>query len=148
MKLILTKDVKGQGKKDQIIKVSDGYARNYLLPRGLAIPADAKSMNDVKNREDSRLHKIETEKAAAREIAAKLEKVTVKIVSQAGSDGRLYGSVTAKDIAEALQKQHGITIDKRKLSLTDPIKAFGTYNTEVKLYTEVVGKVKVTVSDK
>ena len=148
MKLILTKDVKGQGKKDQIIEVSDGYARNYLLPRGLAIPADAKSMNDVKNREDSRLHKIETEKAAAREIAAKLEKVTVKIVSQAGSDGRLYGSVTAKDIAEALQKQHGITIDKRKLSLTDPIKAFGTYNTEVKLYTEVVGKVKVTVSDK
>ena len=148
MKLILTKDVKGQGKKDQIIEVSDGYARNYLLPRGLAIPADAKSMNDVKNREDSRLHKIETEKAAAREIAAKLEKITVKIVSQAGSDGRLYGSVTAKDIAEALQKQHGITIDKRKLSLTDPIKAFGTYNTEVKLYTEVVGKVKVTVSDK
>lgn len=148
MKLILTKDVKGQGKKDQIIEVSDGYARNFLIPRGLAIPADAKSMNEVKNREDSRLHKIETEKAAAKEIAAKLEKITVKIVSQAGSDGRLYGSVTAKDIADALQKQHGITIDKRKLSLSDPIKAFGTYNTEVKLYTEVVGKVKVTVTDK
>ncbi len=148
MKLILTKDVKGQGKKDQIIEVSDGYARNFLIPRGLAIPADAKSMNEVKNREDSRLHKIETEKAAAKEIAAKLEKITVKIVSQAGSDGRLYGSVTAKDIAEALQKQYGISIDKRKLSLSDPIKAFGTYNTEVKLYTEVVGKVKVTVSDK
>ena len=148
MKLILTKDVKGQGKKDQIIEVSDGYARNFLIPKGLAIPADAKSMNEVKNREDSRLHKIETEKAAAKEIAAKLEKITVKIVSQAGSDGRLYGSVTAKDVAEALQKQHGITIDKRKLSLTDPIKAFGTYNTEVKLYTEVTGKVKITVSDK
>ena len=148
MKLILTKDVKGQGKKDQIIEVSDGYARNFLIPKGLAIPADAKSMNDVKNREDSRLHKIETEKAAAKEIAAKLEKITVKIISQAGSDGRLYGSVTAKDVAEALQKQHGITIDKRKLSLTDPIKAFGTYNTEVKLYTDVVGKVKITVSDK
>ena len=148
MKLILTKDVKGQGKKDQIIEVSDGYARNFLIPKGLAIPADAKSMNEVKNREDSRLHKIETEKAAAKEIAAKLEKVTVKIISQAGSDGRLYGSVTAKDVAEALQKQHGITIDKRKLSLADPIKAFGTYNTEVKLYTEVTGKVKITVSDK
>ena len=148
MKLILTKDVKGQGKKDQIIEVSDGYARNFLIPKGLAIPADAKSMNEVKNREDSRLHKIETEKAAAKEIAAKLEKITVKIISQAGSDGRLYGSVTAKDVAEALQKQHGITIDKRKLSLTDPIKAFGTYNTEVKLYTEVTGKVKITVSDK
>ena len=148
MKLILTKDVKGQGKKDQIIEVSDGYARNFLIPKGLAIPADAKSMNEVKNREDSRLHKIETEKAAAKEIAAKLEKITVKIISQAGSDGRLYGSVTAKDVAEALQKQHGITIDKRKLSMTDPIKAFGTYNTEVKLYTEVTGKVKITVSDK
>ncbi len=148
MKLILTQDVKGQGKKDQIIEVSDGYARNFLIPRGLAIPADAKSMNEVKNREDSRLHKIETEKAVAREIAAKLEKITVKIVGQAGSDGRLYGSVTAKDIAEALQKQYGIVIDKRKLSLSEPIKSFGTYNTEVKLYTEITGKVKVTVSDK
>ena len=148
MKLILTKDVKGQGKKDQIIEVSDGYARNFLIPRGLAIPADAKSMNDVKNREESKQHKIETEKAAAKEIAAKLENITVKIVGQAGSDGRLYGSVTAKDIAEALEKQFGIAVDKRKLSLPEPIKAFGTYNTEVKLYTEVTGKVKVTVSDK
>ena len=148
MKLILTKDVKGQGKKDQIIEVSDGYARNFLIPRGLAVPADAKSMNDVKNREDSRLHKIETEKAAAKEIAAKLEKITVKIVGQAGSDGRLYGSVTAKDIAEALEKQFGITVDKRKLTLPEAIKSFGTYNTEVKLYTEIVGKVKVTVSEK
>lgn len=148
MKLILTQDVKGQGKKDQIIEASDGYARNFLIPRGLAIPADARSINEVKNREDSRLHKIETEKAAARETAAKLEKITVKIVGQAGSDGRLYGSVTAKDIAEALQKQHGIVIDKRKLSLPEPIKSFGTYNTEVKLYTEITGKIKVTVSDK
>ena len=148
MKLILTQDVKGQGKKDQIIEASDGYARNFLIPRGLAIPTDARSINEVKNREDSRLHKIETEKAAARETAAKLEKITVKIVGQAGSDGRLYGSVTAKDIAEALQKQHGIVIDKRKLSLPEPIKSFGTYNTEVKLYTEITGKIKVTVSDK
>ena len=148
MKLILTKDVKGQGKKDQIIEVSDGYARNFLIPKGLAIPADAKSMNEVKNREDSRLHKIETEKTAAKETAAKLEKVTVKIVGQAGADGRLYGSVTAKDIAEALEKQHGIVIDRRKLTLPENIKTFGTYNAEVKLYTEVTGKVKVVVSDK
>ena len=148
MKLILTKDVKGQGKKDQIIEVSDGYARNFLIPKGLAIPADAKSMNEVKNREDSRLHKIETEKTAAKETAAKLEKVTVKIVSQAGTDGRLYGSVTSKDIAEALEKQHGIVIDRRKLTLPENIKTFGTYNAEVKLYTEVTGKVKVVVSDK
>ena len=148
MKLILTQDVKGQGKKDQVINVSDGYARNFLLPKGLAVPADAKSMNEIKNREESRLHKIETEKTAAKETAAKLEKITVKIVGQAGSDGRLYGSVTAKDIAEALEKQHGIAIDKRKLTLPEPIKTFGTYNTEVKLYTEITGKIKVTVSDK
>ena len=148
MKLILTQDVKGQGKKDQVIEVSDGYARNFLLPKGLAIPADAKSMNEIKNREASKLHKIETEKAAAKETAAKLEKITVKIVGQAGSDGRLYGSVTAKDIAEALEKQFGIVIDRRKLTLPEPIKTFGTYNTEVKLYTEITGKVKVTVSDK
>lgn len=148
MKLILTKDVKGQGKKDQIVEVSDGYARNFLIPKGLAIPADAKSMNEVKNREDSRLHKIETEKTAAKETAAKLEKVTVKIVCQAGTDGRLYGSVTAKDIAESLEKQHGIVIDRRKLTLPENIKTFGTYNAEVKLYTEVTGKVKVVVSDK
>lgn len=148
MKLILTKDVKGQGKKDQIIEVSDGYARNFLIPKGLAIPADAKSMNEVKSREDSRLHKIETEKAAAKETAEKLEKVTVKIVGQAGTDGRLYGSVTAKDIAEALEKQHGIVIDRRKLTLSENIKTFGTYNAEVKLYTEITGKVKVVVSDK
>ena len=148
MKLILTQDVKGQGKKDQVINVSDGYARNFLLPKGLAVPADAKSMSEIKSREESRLHKKETEKAAAKETAAKLEKVTVKIIGQAGSDGRLYGSVTAKDIAEALEKQHGIVIDKRKLTLSEPIKTFGTYNTEVKLYTEITGKVKVTVSDK
>ena len=148
MKLILTKDVKGQGKKDQIVEVSDGYARNFLIPKGLAIPADAKSINEVKNREDSRLHKIETEKTAAKETAAKLEKVTVKIVCQAGTDGRLYGSVTAKDIAESLEKQHGIVIDRRKLTLPENIKTFGTYNAEVKLYTEVTGQVKVVVSDK
>ena len=148
MKVMLTQDVKGQGKKDQVINVSDGYARNFLIPKGLAVPADAKSMNEIKNREESRLHKIETEKAAAKETAAKLEKITVKIISQSGGDGRLYGSVTAKDIAEALEKQHGIVIDRRKLTLPEPIKAFGTYNTEVKLYTEITGKIKVTVSDK
>jgi large subunit ribosomal protein L9 len=148
MKLILTKDVKGQGKKDQVIEVSDGYARNFLIPRGLAVPADAKSMNEIKNREASRVHKIETEKAAAMEIAAKLSTVSVKITGQAGTDGRLYGSVTAKDVAEALEKQHGISVDKRKMTFSEPIKAFGTYNTEVKLYTDVVGKIKIVVSEK
>ena len=148
MKLILTQDVKGQGKKDQIIDVSDGYARNFLLPKGLAIPADAKSLSEIRNREASKQHKIDTEKAAAKQTAEKLATITVKIVSTGGTDGRLYGSVTAKDIAEALEKQHGITIDKRKLTLSENIKTFGTYNIDAKLYTDISAKVKVAVTDK
>ena len=148
MKLILTQDVKGQGKKDQVIDVSDGYARNFLLPRGLAVPADAKALSEIKNREASKQHKIDTERAAAKETAEKLTSITVKIVAPGGTDGRLYGSVTAKDIAEALEKQFGIAVDKRKLSLSENIKTFGTYIVDVKLYTDVSGKVKVAVTDK
>ena len=148
MKLILTQDVKGQGKKDQVIDVSDGYARNFLIPKGLAIPADAKAISEVKNREASKQHKIDTERANAKEIAQKLSDITVKIVTSGGTDGRLYGSVTAKDIAEALEKQFKISVDKRKLSLSENIKTFGTYIIDVKLYTDVSGKVKVSVTDK
>lgn len=148
MKLILTQDVKGQGKKDQIIEVSDGYARNFLIPRGLAKPADAKAVSDAKNREASKAHKIETEKAAAGEIAKKLETVTVTITAQAGADGKLYGSVTTKEIGEELQKQHKITVDRRKITLDTPIKTFGTYKLDVKLYTDVVGKITVVVKSK
>ena len=146
MKLILTQDVKGQGKKDQVIEVSDGYARNFLLPRGLAIQADAKAMSEIKNREASKQHKIDTERAAAKATAEKLAEITVKIVAPGGTDGRLYGSVTAKDIAEALEKQFGITVDKRKLSLSENIKTYGTYNVDVKVYPEVTATLKVTVT--
>jgi len=148
MKLILTQDVKGQGKKDQIIEVSDGYARNFLLPRGLAKPADAKAVSDAKNREASKAHKIETEKAAASEIAKQLESITVTILAQAGADGRLYGSVTTKEVGEELQKQHKITVDRRKITLESPIKTFGTYKLDVKLYTDVIGKINVVVKSK
>lgn len=148
MKVILTQDVKGQGKKDQMVNVSDGYARNFLLPKGLAIPADAKSINEMKNKEAAAQHKIEVEKQAARDTAAKLSAVTVKLKADAGTDGRIYGSVTSKDVAEGLEKQHGIAVDKRKIVLNDPIKAFGTYQLDVKLYPEIVGKITVVVSDK
>ena len=148
MKVVFLADVKGQGKKDQIKEVSDGYARNFLIPKKLAAPADAKVMNEIKNKEASKLHKIEVEKAEANALAEKLKTVMVKIAAQAGADGRLYGSVTSKDIVEALEKQHGIVIDKRKLNLPDPIKAFGVYSIDVKLYTEISGKVNVSVSDK
>lgn len=148
MKVILTQDVKGQGKKDQMVNVSDGYARNFLLPKGLAIPADAKSINEMKNKEAAAQHKIEVEKQAARDTAAKLATVTVKLKADAGTDGRIYGSVTSKDVAEGLEKQHGIAVDKRKIVLNDPIKAFGTYQLDVKLYPEIAGKITVVVSDK
>ena len=145
MKVLLLQDVKGQGKKDQIVDVSDGYARNFLFPKKLAVVADNKALNEVKNKEASKQYKIETEKAAANAIAAKLSEVVVKITVNAGADGRLYGSITSKDIAEALSKQHGVTVDKRKIVMPDPIKAYGTYNFDVRLYPEIVGKVKVTV---
>ena len=148
MKVILTADVKGQGKKDQMVEVSDGYARNFLIPRGLAKPADAKAVSDAKNREASKAHKIETEKAAAGEIAKKLEAVTVTVTAQAGADGKLYGSVTTKEIGEELSRQHGITVDRRKITLDSPIKTFGTYKLDVKLYTDVIGKINVVVKSK
>lgn len=148
MKVLLLKDVAGQGKKDQIITVSDGYARNFLLPRKLALEADAKVMTDVKNKEDAKTRRIETDKAEARELAKKLEASQVKIRYEAGADGKFYGSVTVKDVAEALEKQHGIVIDRRKIELDSPIKAYGTYVFDVRLYPEITGKLNVIVSDK
>ena len=148
MKVILTQDVKGQGKKDQIIEVSDGYARNFLLPKKLAIPADAKAINEVKNKEASQKHKIEVETMQAKEIAAKLEGVIVKLVSKSGADGKLYGSITSKDVADALETSHKIIVDKKKINIPTPIKAYGKYELEVKLYTDVIGKINLLVSDK
>ena len=133
MKVILLADVKGQGKKGDIIKVSDGYAKNFLFPKKLAAEADAKLMNEMKGKEEARLHKIELEKEAARATAAKLEGIMVKIAAQAGADGKTYGSVTSKEIAEKLLEQAGIEVDKRKIEIPEPIKAFGTYSLEVKL---------------
>ena len=148
MKVMLTQDVKGQGKKDQIIEVSDGYARNFLLPKKLAIIADAKAVNEAKNKEASNLHKIEVAKTEAKEIAEKLSKITVKVLAGGGTE-RLYGTVTSKDIAETLAKDHGIIIDKKKMMLNESIKTFGTYKVEVKLYgAEITGTITVQVSPK
>ena len=147
MKVVFLKDVKGQGKKDEIKEVSDGYARNFLLPKGLAAAVDNKLINEIKNREAAAKYKYDSEKAAAKDTAEKLLSLVVKIKAQAGADGKLYGSVTAKDIADELEKQHGIVIDRRKLSLDEPIKAFGTYSIDIKLFTDVSGKVNIVVSD-
>lgn len=147
MKVILTQDVKAQGKKGQIINVSDGYARNFLFPKGLAVIADAKAMADIQNKEAAAKHKIDVERAEARELASKLEGVVVKLLLKAGPDGRLFGSVTSKDISEELAKQTGINIDKKKIMLDEPIKNYGSYSVDLKLYSEVTGKITVIVSD-
>lgn len=148
MKVILTQDVKGQGKKDQIINVSDGYARNFLFPKKLAVPADASAVNDVKNKEASKQHKIDVERQEAQAVAEKLKSITVKFEYAAGPDKKLYGSVTSKDIAEALKKDHGIDIDKRKITLNENIKAFGNFTADVKLFADVVGKINILVVGK
>lgn len=145
MKVVLLCDVKGQGKKREVVNVSDGYARNFLLPKNLAVPADNKILNELKGKEEARLRQIEIDKQTARDTAEKLQSVVVKIWAQAGADGKIYGSVTTKEIAEQLEKQHGIEIDRRKIILSDPIKAFGTYTPEVKLYPEIIGKINVVV---
>lgn len=148
MKVILTQDVKAQGKKGDIIEVSDGYARNFLFPRKLAVVADAQALNEARNREASKKHKIETERAAAAELAAKLSGVLVKITAPSGADDRLYGSITAKDIAEALKAQFSIELDRRKIVLPENIKAYGSYTVDAKLYTEIVAHINVLVCKK
>ncbi len=147
MKVLLLADVKGQGKKDQIVEVSDGYARNFLFPKKLAVAADAKVMSEAKSKEEAKQFRLKEEKAAAKTLAEKIATLTVKISATSGADGRLYGSVTSKDIAEALSKQHKIDIDKKKLVLAENIKAYGTYNVEVKVYPEISATLKVSVTE-
>ena len=148
MKVILTQDVKAQGKKGDVINVSDGYARNFLLPKGLAIEADAKALNDQKNKDAAKQHKIDVEIAEAKDIAAKLENIKVVIKATSGSDSRLYGAVTVKEISESLAEQFNITIDKRKILSDEPIRTYGAYTREVKLFQDIVGKIHITVCEK
>ena len=148
MKVVLLQDVKSQGKKDQIIEVSDGYARNFLFPKKLAAPADAKAINDIKNRQSSESFRRETERAEAKALAEKISSLTVRLTADAGADGKFYGAVTSKDIADGLKSQHGIDIDKRKIVLASPIKSFGTYKTDIKLLSDITAKLTVSVTEK
>lgn len=146
MKVILTQDVKNLGKKGEMVTTSDGYARNFLFPRKLATEANAQSMTELKNRENARQHKIDLETAAANEAAAKLKGKTIKITAKAGKNGKLFGSVTSKEIAEEVKKQFGIDVDKRKISSED-IKAFGTYPVQAKFYQGITADFFVSVSE-
>ena len=138
MKVIFNTDVRGQGKKGEMKEVSDGYARNYLMPRGLASPATADAVNALKLKE----------KAAAEENAKRLSGVVVQISARAGQGGRLFGAVTSQEIAEALREQHGIEIEKNKIVQAEPIKQFGSYEVKAKLGYEVSGTINVLVTEK
>ncbi len=146
MKVVLTQDVKGLGKKGELVNTSDGYARNFLFPRKLAMEANAQAMSELKNREAAEKHRIETEIAAAKASAAKIEGKTVKLSAKAGANGKLFGSVTSKDVAAEISKQFGLELDKRKVAVED-IKSFGTYPVEVKLYNGISASMFVMVSE-
>jgi large subunit ribosomal protein L9 len=144
--VILQQDIKGQGKKGQLIDVSDGYARNYLLPRKLATTATTENMTVMKQQEKARLRKLETDKAIAKEIAAKLEGVLVKITARSGgTGGKLFGAVTSKEISEALFQQHGIELEKNRIVQEEHIKSFGPYEVKCKLGYEITGVIHVLV---
>lgn len=145
MKIVLLQDVKGTGKKGELINVSDGYARNFLFPRKLAKEADAQALNELKNAEQSKQHKIAVETAEAQATAQKLNGETLTMTAKAGQNGKLFGSVTSKEIAAELKRKYSLSIDKRKVVLDMDIKSFGTYNCEVKLYTGISAKIKVMV---
>lgn len=146
MKVILTQDVKGLGKKGELVNASDGYARNFLFPRNLAAEANSQAMTELKNRENSKKHRIDVETQEAKASAAKINGKTIKVTAKAGQGGRLFGSVTAKEIAAVMKTQLGIDIDKRKITVDD-IKVFGTYPATVKLYQGVTAEFSVMVSE-
>lgn len=147
MKVVLKQDVKNLGKKGELVETSDGYARNFLFPRNLAAEADNKAMNELKNAESSKQFKIDTQIKQATASKNKLEGQVFKMTAKAGSNGRLFGSVTSKEIAQEIKKQYAISVDKRKVTLDTDIKAFGTYNATVKLYNGIVANIKVQVTE-
>ena len=148
MKVIFNVDVRGQGKKGEMKEVSDGYARNYLMPRGLASPATADAVNALKLKEKAKAAQMAKEKALAEENAKRLSGVVVQISARAGQGGRLFGAVTSQEIAEALREQHGIEIEKNKIVQAEPIKQFGSYEVKAKLGYEVSGTINVLVTEK
>ena len=146
MVVILMKDVKGTGKAGDVVKVSDGYARNMLLPKGLAKEATEGNIRSLEKQKAIAAEKLEEQKAAAKDMAAKLENITLKIESKGGDSGKLFGSITSKDIAEALEKQEGMKIDKKKIEMKNQIKQAGETEVTLKLFTEISAQLKVSVT--
>ena len=147
MKVILLEDVKGQGKKGDVLNVSDGHARNFLIPKKLAAEASGKALLELKQKEQKLARQKEKEIAEAKAVAEKLQSLTVKVSAKAGEGGRLFGAVTTKEVSEALEAQHGIAIEKNKLILSDPIKTCGTFEVKAKLGHEISGKIHLVVAE-
>lgn len=147
MKVILLEDIKGVGKKDQIIEAQDGYARNFLFPKKKAVEANNANLAKLKSREDSNNYKKEQEIEAAKALKEKLSKITLVLKVKAGENGKIYGGVTSKEIAETLKSNNNIEIDKKKIKLDEAIKTLGVRNVEVKLYEGIIGTIKVSIED-
>lgn len=145
MKVILLKDIKALGKKNEIVNVSDGYARNYLLPRNYAAEATTGKLKEMQIKKEADKDRKEKEVNEAKELANKISKLEVVIKSKAGSGGKLFGSITNKDVSDGIKKQHKIEIDKKKIVMNETIKTLGTHEIEVKVYPEISTKIKITV---
>lgn len=145
MKVVLQKDIKGLGKKDQAVEVADGYARNYLIPRGLALEASSGALKQAEDARQAKKRKEEREEAQAREVARRLKETGITIRVRAGEQGRLYGSVTSKDVADALKSVVKLDVDRRKIELEDPIRTVGEHHVDIKLYPGITASVKVVV---
>lgn len=147
MKVVLKQDVRGTGKKGDVVNVADGYARNFLIVRGLAVEASAQALNDIKNANLAKEHHARELREQAEAAAKKLNEKTVKITAKAGQGGKLFGSITSKEIAAEIEKTLGESVDKKKINLESDIKGFGTFTAEVKLHTGISAKVHVVVSE-
>lgn len=147
MKVIFTQDVKGSGKKGEVKNVSDGYARNFLISKGLAVEANAKNMSDLAGKQSSQQHKIDVEKAEAEKSAGILNEKKITITAKAGASGKLFGAVTSANVSEQIEKQFGLKIDKKKINLKSEIKNFGEYEADIKLYSGISAKMTVEVTE-
>ena len=148
MKVVLKTDIKSIGKKDELVNVSDGYARNYLIPRGLAVVADAAALSAIKSKNEALEHKKQVELENAQKIASIIDGNSVKIESKAGSSGKLFGSITSKEVAAALKEQYDVDLDKRKIEMDSDIKSFGTFTAKVKILSGVTADIYIIVTEK
>ena len=148
MKVILKADIKGVGKKDEVISASDGYARNFLFPKNLAVEANAENMSKLKAKKDSNAYKKSQEKEEAKQIAEKLSKILLKIPVKAGENGKIFGGVSAKEVSDLLKEEYKIEVDKKKIELKETIKTLGVRTLTIKLYEGVIGNLKIDVISK